>query len=144
MMEDRVEQDDGETVRAVRPEAVTRFDLSGKAAMVTGASRGIGRALAIGLAQHGANVFGVARNADDLAQTSRLIVDSGGSADWLASDLCANGVAEEAVAAMLASFGKIDIVVNNAGLDDDKPIGEISLDDWRRVFALNLDAYFMI
>ena len=94
---------------------MTPFDLTGKKAFVTGASRGIGQAIAAGLAQAGADVAVVARSEDGLAGTAKQIADCGREAHVIPADVTQQEAVEAAVAAAIDRLGHIDIVVNNAG-----------------------------
>lgn len=113
------------------------LQLAGKAAIVTGASRGIGRAIALGLAREGCNVLLVARSQADLDAAAAAITTAATMntrAVPFAGDVTRAGTAEEAVARAVAEFGRLDILVNNAG-------GSVPGDDdaaWEQAFALNL------
>lgn len=121
----------------------TTFDLTGRRAMVTGASRGLGRALAVGLAAHGAHVLCVARNEAGLVDTAKEIAGlDRGSAEVFAADLRQESGIQGAVAAAVEGFGGLDIVVNNAADDHDSALEDTSLEVWRRVLDLNLDSCF--
>src|SRR5689334_13324455 len=91
------------------------FDLSGRTALVTGAGRGIGRAVATQLAGFGASVIANDLDADVVNETASLIAKSGGAARAVAGDLTASGAPERLVESALKAFGSIDIIVNNAG-----------------------------
>jgi NAD(P)-dependent dehydrogenase (short-subunit alcohol dehydrogenase family) len=120
------------------------FDLAGKVALVTGASSGIGRALALTLAQAGAAVVLAARRADELAMVAAAIRDAGGRAATVAVDLADRGALRLAATAAGKAFGAPDIIVNAAGINVRKPMLEISDDDWDRTIALNLTAPFFL
>ena len=123
----------------------TMFSLEGRSALVTGASQGIGRAIAVGLAAHGARVCCVARNADGLAQTIELIKKEGGAASIAyAADLRSQEGIDGAVQAAVNAFGGLDILVNNAADDHDSSIEETDLETWRRVVDLNLDSCYRL
>lgn len=115
---------------------------AGRVALVTGAARGIGQAVAAGLADRGATIIGV-----DLAEASetRGLVEGCG-AEWLglvadvSSPADVAGVAEQA----LARFGRCDIVVNNAGIFPSCAFDELTFDAWRKVLAVNLDSQFLV
>jgi 3-oxoacyl-[acyl-carrier protein] reductase len=107
--------------------------LEGRAAVVTGASRGIGRAIARALTAEGARVLLCARNRGALDAAA---ADLPGSAA-LAVDVTADGAAEEIVTACQRELGGLDIVVNNAGHALPKPLPELTADDWRRSWELN-------
>ncbi len=108
--------------------------LKDKRAIVTGASRGIGRAIALRLAQAGARVLVHGTNADLLQPLSH---ETGGQ--WLAGDVADPQVAVAAVAQAEAAWGGVDILVNNAGINTRAPTLEMPLEDWHRVLDVNLN-----
>ena len=120
------------------------FDLAGKVALVTGASSGIGRALALTLAQAGAAVVLAARRGDELATVADAIRGAGGRAAAVPVDLADRGALRAAATAAAKDFGAPDIVVNAAGINVRKPMLEIADDDWDRTIALNLTAPFFL
>lgn len=122
----------------------TLFDLAGKVALVTGASSGIGRALATTLALAGASVVLAARRIDELAAAADAIRVAGGRAATVAVDLADRRALRAAAAAAVAAFGAPDIVVNAAGINVRKPMLEVADDDWDRTIALNLTAPFFL
>src|SRR5690349_18855459 len=89
--------------------------LTGKVALVAGASRGIGRAIAFSLAGEGAKVFLVARGSEDLARTEAELKAQGAQVASLSADLSTEAGAQRAVAAALEAFGSLEVLVNNAG-----------------------------
>ncbi|MBP1724268.1 MAG: putative dehydrogenase like protein, partial [Deltaproteobacteria bacterium] len=91
-----------------------KFDLSGKAAIVTGGGRGIGRAIALGLANSGASVAVTSRTQKEVDAVAEEIKKSGGKALAVVADLTVNEQLENLVQATVGEFGKIDILVNNA------------------------------
>ena len=117
------------------------LDLSGKVAIVTGASRGIGRAIATGLAARGAIVVAAARgaNADDTVAAIRA---AGGTAMPVSLDVTEPGAIERVVASVLEAHGRIDILVNNAGIARDQLMLRMKREDWDQVLATNLTAAF--
>ncbi len=120
------------------------FDLAGKVALVTGASSGIGRALAGMLAQAGASVVLAARREDELATAAADITAAGGRAATVVVDLADRQALRAAAVLAAQTFGAPDIVVNAAGINVRKPLLEISDDDWDRTMALNLTAPFFL
>lgn len=116
-------------------------DLKGRRAIVTGASRGIGRATVMALAQAGAEVLAVARSADEL---EKLAAEApAGRVKPLACDLLANGAAASVTDAASAA-GSIDILVNNAGITKDGLLLRMSEADWDQVFNVNLRSAFLL
>jgi len=117
--------------------------LSGRVALVTGASRGIGRAIAVRLAGQGASVVAAARG-DNAQRTVDEILSAGGAAESIAIDVMEAGAADAAVKAMVERHGRIDILVNNAGIARDQLMLRMKRDDWEAVLATNLTAAFTL
>ena len=111
--------------------------------MVTGASRGIGRAIARQLARQGAVVVAAARGAN-AQPVADEIAAAGGSADVVALDVTATGDIERAVAGVLERHGRIDVLVNNAGIARDQLLLRMKRDDWDAVVATNLTAAYTL
>ena len=119
----------------------SRFDLSGRVALVTGGSRGLGKAMASGFAEAGADVVISSRSADDLAAAAAGIASaSGRRVEWIAADMTDPDQASARGPAALARMGRIDILVNNAGSNTPQPIDEITDDVWSRILELNLSS----
>jgi len=118
--------------------------LTGKAALVTGAGSGIGRATALALAREGARVMVSDVNAEGGAETVRLIEAAGGVARFVPLDVTDEPAWEWAMAATADAFGPLGVLVNNAGaLPEQIPLEETTLESWRRVNAVNLDGVFL-
>ena len=119
------------------------IDLTGRSAVVTGGSRGIGRAIAVRLAQQGADVcFSYLGNAAAADETRLIIEALGRVAVPVQADVVKPEAAEALVKAAIERFGKVDILVNNAGITRDDLIMRMSLDAWREVLETNLFGAF--
>jgi 3-oxoacyl-[acyl-carrier protein] reductase len=119
------------------------FDLSGRVALVTGASSGLGLRFAQVLAEAGAAVALVARRADRLAALASHIEQAGGRAAPLSADVCDRADMMRAFDAAERAFGVVDILVNNAGVVHANRIVDLPEAEWRRVLGVNLDAVFL-
>jgi NAD(P)-dependent dehydrogenase (short-subunit alcohol dehydrogenase family) len=120
------------------------FSLAGRRAFVTGASRGIGQAIAIGLAEAGADVAITARSASNLIQTQRLIEAAGRKAVSVALDVMDVAACRGAVTEAIAGLGGLDILVNNAGIEQVCPALDVEEALWDRILDTNLKgAFFM-
>jgi len=117
-----------------------KIDLSGRTALVTGASRGIGREIALALAGAGANVACVATNEELL---NSLVSQIGANAIAIKCDVAAPAEIEAAVEKVGTRFGGLDILVNNAGITRDNLLLRIKEEDWDRVLDVNLKAPFL-
>jgi 3-oxoacyl-(acyl-carrier-protein) reductase len=118
-------------------------DLKGKACLVTGGSRGIGRAIALELGRHGASVaVGYASNADAAEAVATEITASGGQAFTFGLDVADPATIESAVASVVERFGTIDILVNNAGITRDRSLAKMSPEEWDEVIDTNLSSVF--
>jgi len=114
------------------------FSLKDKVALVTGASQGIGRAISLSLAQTGAKVAAAARNADKLASLVVEIETAGGEALAVPIDVADAGQVKTGFQALLAKFGRLDILVNNAAITRDTLALRMKLEDWEAVLRTNL------
>jgi 3-oxoacyl-[acyl-carrier protein] reductase len=117
------------------------FDLDGKVAVVTGASRGIGRAIAATLASRGALVVAAARG-ENAGATVDAITAAGGRAERAAVDVTDVASVERLIGGVVGAHGRIDILVNNAGITRDQLLLRMKRDDWDQVLATNLTSAF--
>jgi NAD(P)-dependent dehydrogenase (short-subunit alcohol dehydrogenase family) len=120
---------------------VTRL-LTGKVAVVTGASRGLGRAIALALAEAGADVAVAGRAAADLEDTAHQAARHDVRALSFVTDVSAYPDVERLMAHAVSALGRLDVVVNNAGIARVAPLAEASLDDWRAIVDVNLSGVF--
>jgi 2-deoxy-D-gluconate 3-dehydrogenase len=109
---------------------------------VTGASRGLGRAIAIALAGAGASVALAARSKPDLDETARLVEAAGGRAAVIPTDVASYPAVEALMRTTADSLGGLDIVVNNSGIANPKPLAETSPEEWHAVLGVNLTGVF--
>lgn len=119
------------------------FDLSGKVALVTGASRGIGCSIAKILAQNGAHVVCVSRNVSDVQSVADEITAAGGTAAAVACDISDSDNVTKLVKETVGTHNHLDILVNNAGVTRDNLLMRMSEDDWNTVLNINLKAAFI-
>lgn len=126
------------------------FRLDGKVAIVTGAGRGIGKAVALAMAEAGADVVAAARTAEEIGQTAVEVGQMGRSCLAIPTDVAKSDQVEAMVAKTVLEFGRIDILVNNAGISRRKPIASMSPDErpmseeeWGRVLNTNLTSVFL-
>jgi len=121
----------------------TLFDLSNRVAVVTGGSRGIGRAIALGLAEAGADVVATSRNIESVKKVTEEIRDRGRRSFAISTDVSRKEDRENLIARTINELGKIDILVNNAGISPFYKKAELTTEeDWDRVISVNLSAPF--
>ncbi|MFN3006919.1 SDR family NAD(P)-dependent oxidoreductase [Mycolicibacterium wolinskyi] len=118
-------------------------DLTGKVAIVTGAGRGLGRAMAHGLARAGAAVTVAARTASELDSFVDEVKAAGGQALACPTDITDEASVERMVDATVETFGRIDVLVNNSGIVASTPLIDQAADEWDRVVATNLRGTFL-
>ncbi len=117
--------------------------LQGKTAIVTGASLGIGSAIAVALGREGANVaINYRKHSDEAQKVAKLVEGAGGKALVVQADVAGFGDAQAMAARVVETFGKIDILVNNAGVNRDRTIWKMSEEEWDTVIDINLKGYF--
>jgi 3-oxoacyl-[acyl-carrier protein] reductase len=126
-------------------------DFAGKVAVITGASRGIGRAIALALAESGATVVVSARRLESssgtggtLAETAAMAEALGAKALAVPAEIVNEQGPQYIVQKAIKAFGRVDILVNNAGVYPDSPIAEMDLREWRDMLAINLTAPFLM
>lgn len=117
--------------------------LDGQVAVVTGASRGIGRACALELARHGAHVVvNYVANADAAEETRDAIHELGGTVVLVKADISDADSASDLIETAVEELGKVDILVNNAGINRDRTLSRLSVEEWDEVIATNLSGMF--
>jgi 3-oxoacyl-[acyl-carrier protein] reductase len=119
------------------------MELQGQKALVTGASRGIGAAIAVELARGGAEVALLARSLENLEATASAIREAGGTAHCFAADVGDAAQFEATIAEAHKQMGRLDILVNNAGITRDRLIIQMKDDDWDQVLQVNLRSAFV-
>ena len=120
------------------------FDLSEKAAIITGGSKGLGLAMAEGLASAGASVMLVSRTAEEgKAAAAQIHADFGTPASSFSGDVTSQDDMEAMAAATLEAFGRIDILINSAGINIRGPIDELTLDDFNQVLNINVNGTWL-
>jgi 3-oxoacyl-[acyl-carrier protein] reductase len=127
----------GEMVRGMQ------VDLKGQVALVTGASQGLGRAIALRLGTSGARVACVARNAEKLAETVNAIKAAGGTADVFPCDVTDSESVDQVVDAVIERWERLDILVNNAGVTRDTLVLRMTDEEWDTVLDTNLKGAFL-
>ena len=118
--------------------------LKGRIALVTGASKGLGRAMAIALAKHGAHLVLVARDKEKLASVAQEVADAGSTADVFAADITKEDQVLQLESDVSAKVGKVQILINNAGTNLRKNITDFTLDEWRGVQDTNVTSVFLM
>ena len=119
------------------------LDLTGRVAIVTGGSIGLGRQIAGGLAEMGANIVLCARKQERCQQAADELQRLGIKAIALSCDVKSQSSIKEMVDSTLSEFGQIDILINNAGISWGAPVEEMRLDDWNKVIETNLTGTFL-
>jgi len=118
--------------------------LKGKVAVITGASRGLGKAMAVALAEEGARVALVSRSENDLDRVADEIAAAGGDAAVFVADVASDQQVRQTGARIIARFGTVNILINNAGLAVRKPVTELTADEWRAVMDTNVSSAFLL
>src|SRR5271166_3598708 len=119
------------------------FDLTGRVAVVSGGSIGLGRQMAEGLAEMGANLVLCARKKERCEETAEALRGLGVQTLALGCDVKERAEIQEVVDATLAKFGRIDILINNAGVTWGAPVEEMTLEQWDKVLSTNLTGTFL-
>jgi len=117
--------------------------LQGKTALITGAGRGIGRAITLAFAKEGCDVAVIARTQEQIDATAQAVRDLGRKGVAIPCDVANHDDVVRAVTTTVNALGKIDVLVNNAGCACFKPFEELEIDEWRRTLDVNLTAVFL-
>ena len=120
------------------------YDLRGKVAIVTGGSRGIGRAIALGLAECGAKLVLAARTQEELENVVGEIKGNGGVAMRVVTDLMVSDQIHALVEATMKTYGRVDILINNAARSFLRPLMDLREDGWDKIFDVNCKAVFLL
>ena len=118
--------------------------LLGKIALITGASKGLGKAMALALAEAGAKLALVSRNLDQLKAVAQEVRALGAEAEVFQADVTDEGQVRELQHDVIAKFGRIQILINNAGINIRKPVTDFTLAEWRQVLDTNLTGPFLM
>ncbi len=124
-------------------DVLAAFRLDGRISLVTGAGRGLGRAIALGLAQAGSRVMLVDVNSEDLAGVEAEVRDGGGQAASAVVDVGDEAHVQACIAETLRRFGGLHVLVNNAGVTSRSPLEDLPLEDWERVLRVNLSGTYL-
>jgi len=120
------------------------FDLTGKTALITGSTKGIGEVAAVALAKAGANIAVCGRNRENLEKVSKSIQNLGRDSAGFFLDVTSKQSVQESVERILKYFGKVDILVNNAGVNYRVPVLEFTEEAWDLIINTNLKGYFLV
>jgi 3-oxoacyl-[acyl-carrier protein] reductase len=122
----------------------TKIDLTGKAAIVTGAGSGIGQGIALALATEGVNLVLCGRRREPLSITAHQIEEAGGNVTALQADISQSANAQRLVKSALDTFGRLDILINNAGISGGDFVHKMTDQDWDQVMSVNLRGAFLM
>ena len=120
------------------------FDLTGRRALITGSSQGIGLALAEGLAAHGAHVVVNGRDGAKVEAAVQMLLDKGHAADAAVFDVTSKDAVSDAVSDIESRYGPIDILINNAGMQFRAPLEDFPADKWEQLLTTNISSVFYV
>jgi NAD(P)-dependent dehydrogenase (short-subunit alcohol dehydrogenase family) len=123
---------------------MTTAKLSGRTALITGASKGLGKAMAVALAQAGARIVLVSRNVEQLNEVATELRNTGAEAMVFPTDVSKEEQVKRLEQSVARDCGKIQILINNAGINVRKPLTEFTLEEWRNVMDTNLTSVFLM
>jgi len=119
-----------------------RQRLEGRVAWITGAGRGLGRAIALAYAEEGADLFLTARTESELEESAKAAAERGADVDWCVADVRSKAAVESAHARAVERFGRLDVLVNNAGVWIEKPLLEFSDEEWELTIDTNVTGVY--
>ena len=120
------------------------FSVEDKIILITGSTRGLGRAFADGFADAGATVVINGRNEDTVSRVVEEIREQGGNAERCCFDVAESDAVKETIDALDSRLGRIDVLVNNAGIHRRAPLDDLTMDDWETVIGVNLNSVFWV
>jgi NAD(P)-dependent dehydrogenase (short-subunit alcohol dehydrogenase family) len=121
------------------------FKLAGRVALVTGGSKGLGKAMARGLAEAGADIVISSRHEDELRPAlEEILHGTGRRGIYIVADMCRRDDARRVAATALEKMGRVDILINNAGTNTPQPVDQIKDEDWDRVMEINLHSIMIL
>lgn len=126
------------------PDSNSQKELSGRLALITGGSKGLGKAMALALAEAGAKIALVSRNKDKLQEAKQDVEKSGGTAEFFVADVAKEAEVRRLHDEVSSRLGKISILINNAGTNIRKNLTEFSLEEWNTVMDTNLTSVFLM
>jgi NAD(P)-dependent dehydrogenase (short-subunit alcohol dehydrogenase family) len=118
--------------------------LDGRVALITGASKGLGKAMAVALGAAGARIALVSRSVEQLNEVGRAVKNAGGDARVFQADVSSEDQVRKLERDVAGAFGKVHILINNAGINVRKPLVEFTLEEWQRVLNTNLTSVFLM
>lgn len=118
--------------------------LNGKVALITGGSRGLGKAMALALAKEGAHLALVARDETKLKAVVDEVRQAGGAVEYFLADVTNQSQVKSAKEAVVQRFGQVNILINNAGINIRKPLTEYTLEEWHQVMNANLTSVYLM
>jgi len=131
-------------LRAAHYRQMSTFNLSGKTALITGRSKGLGKAMALALSAAGVKIALVSRDASKLSDVQAEIKTSGGTAEFFVADVASEAQIDKLETEVAARLGKVQILINNAGINVRKNLTDFTLDEWQSVLNTNLTSVFLM
>jgi len=123
---------------------MSQCNLNGKVAVITGASKGLGKAMAVALGSAGASVALISRDAEELNAVKQAVEKIGGKAQVFPTNVSEEDQVRKLEHGVMEAFNGVDILINNAGINLRKPLVEFTLEEWRRVLDTNLTSVFIM